>query len=189
MGDGGPGLALGPGLEPGFWSGIGLGAGFGLGPGFGLGLGLGITIRYNPAMPSTPWYRDGLSFSCTRCGDCCTGAPGHVWVTRAEIERLARHLGLGVSEFGQRYLRKVGRRYSLTERSGGDCVFYDKGCTVYPVRPTQCRTFPFWPENLRTRAAWEEVGDECPGVGKGRLQPLEEIRRIKSGDAKTGKGS
>ncbi len=133
-------------------------------------------------MSSSPWYRDGLAFSCTRCGDCCVGAPGHVWVTREEIERLARCVGLEVAEFGRRYLRRVGRRYSLTERAGGDCVFFEDGCTVYPARPTQCRTFPFWSENLRTRAAWQEVADECPGVGKGRFYPLEEIRRFRRGD-------
>ena len=31
--------------------------------------------------PNTPWYADGLPFTCTQCGDCCTGDPGYVWVT------------------------------------------------------------------------------------------------------------
>jgi uncharacterized protein len=46
-----------------------------------------------------PWYRDGLAFACTGCGDCCTGAPGYVWVTRAEIEAMAAALGLAPAEF------------------------------------------------------------------------------------------
>ena len=32
-----------------------------------------------------PWYKDGLGFQCTQCGDCCTGAPGYVWINAAEI--------------------------------------------------------------------------------------------------------
>ncbi len=99
----------------------------------------------------SPWYRDSLSFACSQCGRCCTGDPGYVWVTKKEIEALAEFRGLDLDQFGKRYLRRIGRRYSLTEKANNDCVFYDRGCTVYPARPKQCRTFPFWPENLKTR--------------------------------------
>ena len=139
-------------------------------------------------MSSKPWYREGLSFSCTRCGDCCTGAPGYVWVESAEIEALAKHLGLSVDSFGERYLRKVGRRYSLIEKPGGNCVFFDKGCSVYPARPTQCRTFPFWRGNLKSERAWDEIADECPGIGQGKLFPVEEIEALKRGNAETPAG-
>src|SRR2546426_9873212 len=115
----------------------------------------------------TPWYRDGLQFGCTGCGNCCTGAPGYVWVKEKEIEALARLLGLSVQAFGKRYLRRVGARYSLLERARGECVFYRDGggCTVYAARPEQCRTFPFWPENLRAAGAWEQLKRDCPGAG------------------------
>ncbi|SVD13094.1 uncharacterized protein METZ01_LOCUS365948 [marine metagenome] len=139
-------------------------------------------------MSSKPWYREGLSFSCTRCGDCCTGVPGYVWVEPTEIEALAKHLGLSVDSFGERYLRKVGRRYSLIEKPGGDCVFFDKGCSVYPARPTQCRTFPFWRGNLKSERAWDEIADECPGIGQGKLFPVEEIEVLKRGKAETPAG-
>ena len=139
-------------------------------------------------MSSKPWYREGLSFSCTRCGDCCTGVPGYVWVEPTEIEALAQHLGLSVDSFGERYLRTVGRRYSLIEKPGGDCVFFDKGCSVYPARPTQCRTFPFWRSNLKSERAWDEIADECPGIGQGKLFPVEEIEVLKRGKAETPAG-
>lgn len=139
-------------------------------------------------MSSKPWYREGLSFSCTRCGDCCTGVPGYVWVEPTEIEALAKHLGLSVDSFGERYLRKVGRRYSLIEKPGGDCVFFDKGCSVYPARPTQCRTFPFWRSNLKSERAWDEIADACPGIGQGKLFPVEEIEVLKRGKAETPAG-
>lgn len=85
--------------------------------------------------PKTPWYRDGLAFSCTRCGDCCTGTPGYVWVSAEEIQQLAEFRGVPVEEFSARFVRLVGDRYSLIEKPEGDCIFWDKqaGCTVYPA--------------------------------------------------------
>src|SRR5581483_2099839 len=99
-----------------------------------------------------PWYRDGLSFSCTRCGACCTGAPGYVWVNAEEIERIAAFRGETVERFSKQFVRRVGEHFSLVEKPGGDCIFWEKerGCTVYPARPAQCQTWPFWPENIVT---------------------------------------
>lgn len=132
-----------------------------------------------------------MSFSCTNCGDCCTGFPGYVWVKEPEIRALAKHLGLSLDEFGRKYLRRVGPRYSLIERPNNDCVFWKKGggCSVYPVRPVQCRTFPFWPEHLKSRAAWERACASCPGAGKGRFYPAEEIALLRRSESETGDGS
>lgn len=124
-----------------------------------------------------PWYGEGLQFSCTRCGSCCTGAPGFVWVTPQEIGRLADHLDMTLDQFGRTNVRQVGERYSLVERPGGDCIFWDHqaGCTVYEARPTQCRTWPFWAENLATPASWSRMARSCPGAGQGDWFALEEI--------------
>jgi Fe-S-cluster containining protein len=124
-----------------------------------------------------PWYREGLAFSCTRCGACCTGAPGFVWVSPDEIERLAEFRGETVDEFAARFVRQVHGRYSLIEKPGGDCIFWDKqaGCTVYPARPVQCQTWPFWPENVQTPEDWDHTREVCPGSGRGRLYTVDEI--------------
>ncbi len=126
---------------------------------------------------NAPWYRDGLAFTCTRCGSCCTGAPGFVWVDQEEAGQLAAFRGETVDEFGKRYLRKVGTRISLVERPNGDCVFWDRqqGCTVYDARPVQCRTWPFWPDNIATPEDWEHVVAVCPGSGQGQLFTVEQI--------------
>jgi Fe-S-cluster containining protein len=127
---------------------------------------------------SKPWYHAGLRFECTQCGDCCTGAPGFVWVNQAEIEALAANVGLGVDEFERKYVRKVGIRKSLVEFPNGDCVFFDgesRKCTVYGARPRQCRTWPFWDSNLETPADWKSTCEVCPGSGKGKLYSLEVI--------------
>jgi uncharacterized protein len=130
----------------------------------------------------TPWYHEGLRFECTQCGHCCTGAPGFVWVSDEEVGALAEFLGVSPAQAHDLYTRRYGARRSLREKENGDCVFYDKkvGCTVYSVRPQQCRTWPFWESNLRTEAHWQETCETCPGCGQGDLISPEEItRRLK----------
>ena len=129
-------------------------------------------------MSSQPWFRDGLKFQCTQCGNCCTGAPGYVWVNQEEIGALARRCGLEVAQFEEKYVRKVGIRKSLVEFENGDCVFFDnqaRRCTVYEDRPRQCRTWPFWESNVRTSQAWKETCEVCPGSGQGTLVPAEQV--------------
>jgi Fe-S-cluster containining protein len=129
-------------------------------------------------MDDQPWFRDGLRFQCTQCGDCCTGAPGYVWVNKAEIQALAAKFSMTVEAFEAEYVRDVGARKSLVEYPNGDCVFFDSAarkCTVYDARPRQCRTWPFWKSNLKTPKAWAETCEVCPGSGKGNLVTAEEI--------------
>ncbi len=134
------------------------------------------------------WYEKGLRFTCTQCGKCCKGPePGFVWVTPDEIAALAKRLDMTEDEFGRRYLRRIGITFSLVERANHDCIFWDdeKGCTVYEDRPSQCRTFPFWPEFVIDRDAWRKI-DWCPGKDKGRHYTKAEIERLAAGDGATG---
>ena len=130
-------------------------------------------------MTENPWYKDGLRFQCTQCGDCCTGAPGFVWVNKEEIAALAEAIGeKDVEHFEDRYIRRSGIRKNLSEFPNGDCVFFDgesRRCTVYAARPRQCRTWPFWDSNLKSAKTWQETCEVCPGSGKGRLYQLEDI--------------
>jgi Fe-S-cluster containining protein len=140
-----------------------------------------------PSEPQpSPWYADGLAFTCTRCGDCCTGAPGYVWVNSAEIAALAARVGVGEDEFTRRFVRRVGPRLSLIEHANGDCVFWRRGegCAVYEARPTQCRTWPFWDRNLATPESWAHTCEVCPGSGQGRLYSIGEIREALGGPTK-----
>jgi hypothetical protein len=129
-------------------------------------------------MATEPWFKDGLRFQCTGCGDCCTGAPGFVWVNGQEIAALAARLGETVEGFEKKYVRRVGVRRSLVEFENGDCVFLDgqtRKCTVYEDRPRQCRTWPFWDSNVKTEQAWRDTCQACPGSGQGALYPVEKI--------------
>lgn len=125
---------------------------------------------------SAPWYREGLAFECQRCRACCRGEPGYVWVSEREVAALAAALGREAEDFRRECCRKARGRTSLRERLDGDCVLLGPGgCRAYGARPTQCRTFPFWPEHLARPAGWERLGRECPGVGRGRRWALAEI--------------
>ena len=129
-------------------------------------------------MSDEVWYQDGLSFQCTRCGNCCQGG-GYVWVDETELEALAQHLQMDVIEFEARFTRKIGRERSLREKANDNCIFYDssKGCTVYEARPMQCRTWPFWRSNVKSHEDWEATKKHCPGCGEGELFSVEEITR------------
>lgn len=130
-------------------------------------------------MPPEPWYAEGLRFTCTMCGKCCTGEPGWVWLDEEELAAIARFRGESLKEARAIYTMKGHRGLSLREKANGDCVFYDrkKGCVIYPVRPRQCRTWPFWDSNLADEKAWERTCEACPGSGQGELFSVEEITR------------
>jgi Fe-S-cluster containining protein len=133
-----------------------------------------------------PWYSNGLRFTCTQCGNCCTGGPGYVWISVEEIVRLADHLKLTPEETVERYCRKINGQFSLKERRTReglyDCIFLKeieepatqeqiaskrKACSIYTVRPLQCRTWPFWPENLEKPENWKQAGQRCHGMDNG----------------------
>jgi hypothetical protein len=125
-----------------------------------------------------PWYRDGLRFACTRCGHCCTGAPGTVRVSEDEAVALAAALGLDLADFYERYTRRLADgATSLTEKPNHECSLWDRtrGCTVYAARPRQCRTWPFWRANLASPAHWAAAARGCPGIDRGPLHAAESI--------------
>jgi len=136
----------------------------------------------------TPWYIAGLHFECVQCGRCCSGpGEGYIWVTKPEIQIIADFLKIPVGRLRQEYLKRVGLRTTIIEHTGTkDCIFLNhglhgsqKGCLIYPVRPSQCRTWPFWFENLTTPNAWNKAAQKCPGINHGRLYTHDEIEKIK----------
>lgn len=126
-----------------------------------------------------PWYAGGLAFECTQCGNCCTGGPGAVWVTDDDLRAMAEVRGVSYGEILLQHTRIVNGQRSLREFANGDCTFFNprtRRCEVYAARPAQCRTWPFWSQNLQSPADWERVQTVCPGAGVGPLVPLSLIR-------------
>lgn len=140
------------------------------------------------ADPSSPGLST-LAFTCTMCGNCCTGPDGYVIVTDDEIEALAARLRVPRGEFVLRFTRATSRGRSLADRPtrfGNDCVFLDRQsipgkalCAVYGDRPAQCRTWPFWPRNLASPEAWRAAGAICPGLNRGDPRPLVQVRVLR----------
>lgn len=92
---------------------------------------------------------------------------------------MAQVLGLATREFTRQYCEKTDGIWHLRKSGlGPECLFLNKKnqCDVYQGRPIQCRTWPFWPENLTPKAWAKNVASYCPGVGKGSIVPVEAIR-------------
>ena len=109
------------------------------------------------------WYESGLQFECQRCGNCCRGF---------------------LDESGKQIKFVYGDDGTLFDvKSNGDCIylgvdFAGRGlCSIYDTRPAQCRSFPFWPENLKSPTTWEilAVDPKCQGINQGRLYKIDEI--------------
>lgn len=130
----------------------------------------------------------GLRFSCTQCGDCCSGSPGYVGFTDEEAVAIADKIGVPLETFLAEYTRDTSYGRSIKDlrlagATGYDCLFLDREtvpgkarCSIYEVRPMQCRTWPFWGSNLTSRDEWNESGKSCPGLNTGPLHPTEHIR-------------
>ena len=134
----------------------------------------------------TPWYVAGLHFECMQCSRCCSGpGEGYIWVTKPEIEFIADFLKISIGELRKKYLRRVSLRTTIIEHCvTRDCIFLQnvegrKICVIYPVRPSQCRTWPFWSDNLTNPNAWNKAAEKCPGLNRGKLYTREEIEQIK----------
>jgi hypothetical protein len=160
-------------------------------------------LQSDQTKTAPPWYGGGLNFTCTQCGNCCTGPTGYVWISRKEIRRLAEHLKLTPQQTIDQYCRSVGDKYSLKEvrnaRGEFDCIFLreektgdarkgqvvftKRTCTIYNFRPLQCRTWPFWEGNLRSPESWRNAAERCHGMNNGsRVFAAEQIDALR--DAK-----
>lgn len=126
---------------------------------------------------------DGIQFECQGSGKCCVshGEFGSVYLSPDDRIRMAESLKLTVEEFQIRYCEKTeGNFYRLIEnREDKACIFLEKNrCTVYKARPTQCRTWPFWPEVMNAKSWKKDVASFCPGVGKGKVWSVDEMTVI-----------
>ena len=124
------------------------------------------------------FFDQGLRFECQRCGACCIGDSGIIYVDKNEVAPIAKYLSVRASYFIEKYLYTFQAGYSIREHADGRCLFYQNGCIIYPVRPNQCETFPFWLENLRSPKKWKRISKECKGIGHGPLYSKEQILEI-----------
>jgi Fe-S-cluster containining protein len=130
-------------------------------------------------MSTKKWWSEGVQFECQGSGNCCVshGQYGFVYVTNEDRKALAQQVGLSTKDFTKKFCNKTDDFYHLKD-NGEDCIFLkNKRCTVYKSRPTQCRTWPFWPETMSAKAWRKDVVGFCPGVGKGKVWSAEQIQK------------
>ncbi|MGC9167574.1 MAG: YkgJ family cysteine cluster protein [Desulfurella sp.] len=105
---------------------------------------------------------------CKICkGYCCKGE-GYVFLEQSDIESIAIYLNLEIEQFIQTYTRKFYDKIVLANvKINGEyaCCFLNDGlCEIYPSRPSQCKTFPFW-DSMKNLSI-EELKQLCPAIKK-----------------------
>ncbi len=128
---------------------------------------------------SQKWWQKGLRFQCQGSGNCCLsrGEYGFVYLSKGDKKALAKHLDMDEIDFLKKYCDQSDGIHHLKERAEQDeCMFLKENkCSVYSARPTQCRTWPFWPENMNAKSWKKDVKTFCPGVGRGPHVPAHKI--------------
>ena len=96
--------------------------------------------------------------------------------------RAARFLVISEKEFEAKYVIRYPTLLRLRKPLYAQCHFLnERGCSIHPVKPTQCRLYPYWPELVEDRKAWEEEAKSCPGIGKGELVQIGDALELASG--------
>ena len=126
-------------------------------------------------------FTKGINFECQGSSNCCVsrGNYGYVYLSKKDLTNLAKYLNLSTDIFEKKYCEFSEGYLHLRELNiNGNCQFLkNKKCSIYSARPIQCRTWPFWKENMNTKKWKEELIDFCPGIGKGRLISASIIRK------------
>jgi Fe-S-cluster containining protein len=118
-----------------------------------------------------------LRFECQAgCTNCCR-QKGFVYLTEADLVRIARFVGMKPAEFERVYVYRTKHLLRLRMPRHTQCHFLrEGGCSIHPVKPTQCRIFPFWPELVDDKREWRKTAAWCPGIGKGELVQIDSAR-------------
>jgi Fe-S-cluster containining protein len=102
-------------------------------------------------------------FQCKKCGDCCKGFGG-TYVTEKDIHAIARFLNLDVSTVISKYLTDSGKRKVIAQGDNGYCIFWERFCTIHPVKPKMCKKWPFIEAILKDVKNWHRMAESCSGM-------------------------
>ena len=121
----------------------------------------------------TEFFKKGINFKCQGSSNCCVsrGSYGYVYLSKKDLIKIAKYLNVSINLFKKKYCEYSDGYLHLKEiYVNGNCQFLEnKKCSIYTARPMQCRTWPFWKENMNIKKWNEELINFCPGIGKGRL--------------------
>lgn len=146
-----------------------------------------------PTFELIPELKDGFSFSCQACGQCCKGFDtGEIFLFKKDVKRIFKHYDLRTShekeEFALTHFKIIedsfkskqkGTKKQLRKRfytlglkiiahPNDRCIFLndDDRCSIYPIRPFQCRSYPFWRIVLTDEEEFEAHRKECLALQK-----------------------
>lgn len=109
-------------------------------------------------------------FECQRGCIACCDQSGYVYLSEEDLKRAAKFTGMTSGAFEKKYVYRTRRQLRFRKPRDRQCPFLlENGCSIHPAKPTQCRTFPFWPDLVENPHAWKIASRFCPGIGKGPL--------------------
>lgn len=128
-------------------------------------------------------YENGIKFECQGSGKCCVSRDsyGFVYLSDKDLKRFSKYFKISIKKFKKNYCQFTDGFVHLIEKKKlqGNCIFLkNKKCSVYISRPSQCRTWPFWNENMKTKVWNEDISINCPGVGKGNIIKSKTIEKL-----------
>ena len=137
------------------------------------------------------FFKKGIKFKCQGSSNCCVsrGSYGFVYLSKKDLIKIAKYLNVSINLFKKKYCQYSDGYLHLKEINiNGNCQFLEnKKCSIYTARPMQCRTWPFWKENMNTKKWNNELINFCPGIGKGRLISSSMIQKIINKELKNDK--
>lgn len=127
-----------------------------------------------------------IRFECQGSSNCCISREsyGYVYLSKKDILRLSKFKNLKSNIFLNLFCEQTNGFTHLKEKNkNGKCLFLNKKkCSVYSARPTQCRTWPFWSENMNAKTWDQDISKFCPGVGKGKIISPKKIKEMMMDD-------
>ena len=128
-------------------------------------------------------YDNGIRFECQGSGKCCVSrnSYGFVYLSNIDIRRFSKYFKISIKKFKDEYCQITDGFIHLLEKTelDGSCIFLkNKKCSVYTSRPSQCRTWPFWNENMNAKVWNEDISLNCPGIGKGKIIEAKTIKNF-----------
>ena len=98
-------------------------------------------------------------------------------MSRKEFTAVSEFLGMTTDDFIKTYAKHVLYRDGQVAwihfaNDGASCVFLDDEtnyCKIHPVKPIQCRAYPFYPNLLASPEAWDA---ECRRADDDMESPL-----------------
>jgi len=87
-------------------------------------------------------------------------APG----LKRDIQNIAQYLGISRHRLIAEYCQRVGKDLHLAQKSDGYCIFWDRLCTIHPVKPRMCKAWPFIESVLAEPYNWQIMAGMCPGI-------------------------